>query len=304
VLIECCAAAFRVVNHAGKRTMLNTTTWLEKLEELEPGFEIMQIIEQIKLENHHGTKMCRNFTHRKELQAGVYTCTSTPIDLVELITQSAKRLNVTIVVVHEEFPRWLMADEGLVELIFDNVIHNAQHHGLRDGEIKITLRVGDRVVVLTVTNKPGPNHDRNLALQAERGENNMIRDCATNMQHRSQIGCNDSTFMGLCEIEQAAKAMGSRANLKFQQESVEFSLTMPMVLPEHETATAELPVNAPKSIALPANESQPSELSTNEPELIQLPEGTVLVCAHDDKISRMMLNAIIHLQGLNADQTK
>jgi len=110
--------------------------------------------------------------------------------------------------------------------------------------------------------------------------------------------------MGLCEIEQSAKAMGSRTNLKFQQESVEFSLTMPMVLPEHETATTELPVNAPKSIALPANESQPSELSTNEPELIQLPEGTVLVCADDDKISRMMLNKIIRSPELNADQTK
>ena len=75
--------------------MLNTTTWLEKLEELEPGFEIMQIIEQTRLENHqmndHGTKMCRNFIHRKELQTGVYTCISTAIELVELITQSAKR---------------------------------------------------------------------------------------------------------------------------------------------------------------------------------------------------------------------
>ena len=45
--------------------------------------------------------------------------------------------------------------------------------------------------------------------------------------------------MSLIEIEQAANAMGARANLNFQQESGEFSLTMPiaMVLPEHENAT-------------------------------------------------------------------
>ena len=96
--------------------MLNTTTWLEKLGEHEPGFEIMQSIEQIKLENQHGTKMCRNFTHRNGLQAGLYTCTAISIALDELITQSAKRLNVGIVVVHEEFPQSWMADEGLVEL--------------------------------------------------------------------------------------------------------------------------------------------------------------------------------------------
>ena len=124
------------------------------------------------------------------------------------------------------------------------------------------------------------------------------------MQHRNQIGCDDSTFRGLTEIEQAAIALGARANLKFQQESVEFSLTMPMVLPGHETATTELPVNAPKSIALPANESQSSELSTKEPEPTELPEGTVLVCADDDKVSRMLLNKIIRSPDLNADQTE
>ena len=61
----------------------------------------------------------------------------------------------------------------------------------------------------------------------------MIRDCASNVQYQNQIGCNDSTFRGLSEIERAAKAMGARANLTFQQESVEFSLTMPMVQQQH-----------------------------------------------------------------------
>ena len=87
VLIECCLAALRVVNHAGKRTMINTVTWVEKLEELEPGFDMIQlerIIEQIKLENQQGIKMCMNFAHRKELQAGLYTFTPAAIDLAEL----------------------------------------------------------------------------------------------------------------------------------------------------------------------------------------------------------------------------
>ena len=307
MLIECCLVALQVVNHAGKRTMLNTVTWVEKLEELEPGFEMIQlerIIEQIKLENQQGIKMCMKFAHREELQAGLYTFTPAAINLAELITQSAKRLNVSIVVVPEEFPRLLMGDEGLIELVFDNVIHNAQQHGLQDGEIQVMLRVGSKTVVLVVTSKPGPNHDRNLALQAERGENNMIRDCASNVQYRKQIGCNDSTFRGLSEIERAAKAMGARANLAFQQESVEFSLTMQMVLPEHETAPTELPANAPTPTALPANGSQSSELSTNELEPTEFPEGTVIVGADDDKVSRMMLNALICLPGLNADQTK
>ena len=47
-----------MVNHAGKRTMLNTITWLEKLEELELGVDARQIVQQIKLENHKGTEMC------------------------------------------------------------------------------------------------------------------------------------------------------------------------------------------------------------------------------------------------------
>ena len=284
--------------------MLNTNAWLEELEGLRSGPEITDILKQIRLENQTGIKMCTKFSRRRELKSGVYTPSPTPIDLVEVLKQSAERLKVRIDVVHEGFPRLLMADEDLAELIFDNGVHIAQQHGLHNGEIQITLRADSNTAVLTVTNKPGPNHDRNVALQVQRGENSMIRDCASNMQYRNQIGCDDSTVSGLSEIEQAAKAMTARAKLIFQEEAVEFSLTMQIVLPEHEKATTELPTNAPKPAALPANESQSSEHSTKEPEPTELPEGTILVCADDDKVSRMTLNAIIHLPGLNADQTK
>ena len=162
-LIECCLVAVRVVNHAGKRTMLNTITWLENLEELELGVDARQIVQQIKLENHKGIEMCKKFVNQRELQARI--------------------------------------------------------------------------------NEPHPTKQ-----------------------------------------------------------------------PVNEPAPTGLPTNAPKPTPLPVNESQPSELPTNhpaptelstkEPEPTELPEGTVLVCADDDKVSRMMLNAIIHLQGLNADQTK
>ena len=152
-LIGCCLVALRVVNHAGKRTMLNTIAWLENLEELELGVDARQIVKQIKLENHKGIEMCKKFAHQRELQARI--------------------------------------------------------------------------------NEPHPTE-----------------------------------------------------------------------LPVNEPATTGLPVNAPKPTAMPANESQSSELTIKEPKPTELPEGTVLVCADDDKVSRMMLNAIIHLQGLNADQTE
>ena len=283
--------------------MLNTNAWLEELEELRPSPDVTDILKQIRLENQTGIKMCAKFSRRGELKTRIYTNTPTPIDLVEVLKRSAERLKVHINVVHEGIPRLLMADQDLAELILDNAVHNAQQLGLQDGTIQITLRADSNTVVLTVTNKPGPNHDRNVALQVQRGETSMIRDCAPNMQYRNEIGCDDSTTRGLSEIEQAANAMAARANLIFKQESVEFSLTKQMVLPEHENAT-ELPANAPKSAALPTNESQSSEHSAKEPEPTELPEGTVLVCVDDDKVSRMMLNAIIHLPGLNADQFK
>ena len=88
----------------------------------------------------------------------------------------------------------------------------------------------------------------------------------------------------------------------------------PTKQPVNEPAPTGLPTNAPKPTPLPVNESQPSELPTNEPassglstkepEPTALPDGTVLVCADDDRISRMMLKKTIRLEGLNADQTK
>ena len=80
---------------------------------------------------------------------------------------------------------------------------------------------------------------------------------------------------------------------------------------EAEHTNAPKPTNEPKPTALPVNETQPSELSTNEPasaellkdepDPIALPDGTVFVCADDDKISRMLLKKTIRLEGLNAD---
>jgi CheY-like chemotaxis protein len=124
------------------------------------------------------------------------------------------------------------------------------------------------------------------------------------LQYQNQIGCDGSTVSGLSEIEQAAKAMAARAELIFQEESVEFSLAMQIVLPEHEKATTELSANATNPAVLAAHDLQSSEQASKESEPTQFPEGTVLVCVDDDKVSRMMLNAIIHLKGLNADQTK
>ena len=292
--------------------MLNTISWLEQLEELEPGGETRQILEQIRSENHRGIKMCKKFARRRELRAGIYSPTPVPIDLVEVICQSAKRLNVSIDVVHEEFPKLLMADEDLVELVSENVIHNAQQHGPPGGEIQIKLRADSKTVVLAVTNKPGPNHDRNLALQVERGENSMIRDCASNVQYRNQIGCNNSTFRGLPETKRAAHTMGACANLDFQPDSVEFSLVMQMVLPANKAVITELPTSEPKpaplladelqSSVLPVNESAHLSEIENEPTPLELPEDTVLVCADDDKVSRMMFKMILRLPGLHADQ--
>ena len=105
--------------------------------------------------------------------------------------------------------------------------------------------------------------------------------------------------------------MGAHANLEFQQESVEFGLTMQMVLPEHGTATAELPVDAPHEIltrswaveemaklldadvdlgssnfqaevvlSIPLNVSErPTEMC--------LKEHTICIAADDDSIMRM-----------------
>ena len=100
--------------------------------------------------------MCTKFARRRELKSGVYTNTPTPIDMVAVLKRSAERLKVSIVVMHEEFPRLLMADEDLAELVFDNGVHNAQQHGLHDGEIQIALRADSNSAVLNVSNKQDP----------------------------------------------------------------------------------------------------------------------------------------------------
>ena len=89
--------------------------------------------------------------------------------------------------------------------------------------------------------------------------------------------------------------------LKFLHKSVEFSLTMQMVLDI--TAPTRLRANAPNPAVPAANDSDSSEQSTKESEPTQLANGTVRVCVDDDKASGMMSNAIIRLPGLNADQT-
>ena len=63
-------------------------------------------------------------------------------------------------------------------------------------------------------------------------------------------------------------------------------------------------MNESQPLELSTNEPSPAELSEDEPEPVALPEGTVLVCADDDNISRMMLKKTIRLEGLNADQIK
>ena len=129
--------------------MLNTHAWLEELEELRSSPVITIILKEIRLENisQSGIKMCTKFSRRRELKSGACTRTPTPIDLVKALERSAERLKVSIDVVHEGIPRPLVADDDLVELIFDNGVHNAQQHGLQDGVIQITLRANSNTVI-------------------------------------------------------------------------------------------------------------------------------------------------------------
>jgi len=48
--------------------MLNTIAWLENLDELQLEVDARQIVEQIKLENLKGIKMCKKFAHQRGVQ--------------------------------------------------------------------------------------------------------------------------------------------------------------------------------------------------------------------------------------------
>ena len=77
-----------MINHAAKRTMLNTNAWLEELEERPPSVQMRDILKQIRLENQTGIEMCAKFSRGRQLKSGVYTNISTPIDLVEVLKRS------------------------------------------------------------------------------------------------------------------------------------------------------------------------------------------------------------------------
>ena len=265
--------------------MISSIYWAQRLKEqleapnpnklAEMMEQVSKFAQAIETENQAGVEMCKTFLIQSQIRDGLYTCVTVPMRLDEEVQRFTVRPNVKVTIDLEGFPPWVLADSVLLKIIMDNSVDNACSHGQEGGAVEITLRVvnsNKSQIVLSITNKPGPKHRENMALQEERGKNSLILQCDTNLQYNDQIGSTESAFLGLAEVTGAAKAMDANVNLDFTQHSVVFTLMMGLVI-------ATEPHNSGHV----------------------LPEDTVFVCADDDKVPRLKYKALLKQPALNAD---
>jgi hypothetical protein len=217
----------------------------------------------------------------KQLAAGEYQPNAVSTDLRSLAAEGwSKMLNLTVHI-DESVPAFVVLSTDLLKIIMSNSMHNAAQHGKRKGPI--TLHVGARQGRLTfaLQNEAGSNHSEALRMQGEHGVNMLLEgDCGA--LDRSSIGSSMSTFMGMSEMQDAAKALNAVVKLTFY--AAESSSASAHVIFSLEMDLVE---GAP-----PAQDETPT-----------LRQGTVLICADDDFAPRIQYKSMAKKLGVPASNT-
>ena len=176
--------------------------------------------------------------------------------------------------IDDAVPEWVLLDEDLFDVVLANAIHNACQHGKEEGSVEIHVNVTNNALVISVFNMPGTKNAELMILQHEKGHNFLLEE-AEHTAAYYQLGTNQSTYLGLGEVVQAASVLNASVSLVFADNKVKFRMELELLIA---TATSAVP-------ALPP-----------------LPAGMQLICADDDPAPRAGYKGLI--RKLNVDKER
>ena len=263
--------AFSAINHAVKRTMINSMFWAQEIQKCSDPKDTVKYATEIEKDTRHGIQMCKSVVIQSQIVAGTYKVQSEVVDIrAEVQKAYASKPNL-IISVAADVPIWVVLDMLLLRMVLDNVIDNARMHGGFNSDIHLTVILSGGSLGFQVRNPPGKRHAQNLQLQKERGLNSLLNECRSNTKHLSKIGSDGSTMLGMAEVLLVAKCMHAEPSLLFAAESVIFSLWVPI------------------------------EIATRPDSVPQMPVGIVYFLGDDDNISRRIGELLLRQKCLGAD---
>ena len=263
--------AFSAINHAVKRTMINSMFWAQEIQKCSDPKDTVKYATEIEKDSRHGIQMCKSVVLQSQIADGTYKLQSEVVDIrVEVQKAYFSKPNLTISVA-ADVPIWVVLDMLLLRMVLDNVIDNARTHGSFNGDINLTVILSGSSLGFQVRNPPGKRHAQNLQLQKEKGLNTLLNECRSNTKHMNKIGSDGSTMLGMSEVLLVAKCMHAEPSLLFAPESVIFSLWVPI------------------------------QIATKPDSVPQMPVGMVYFLCDDDNISRRIGELILRQKCLGAD---
>ena len=266
--------AFSAINHAAKRTMINSMFWAQEIQQCSDPTDAVKYATEIVKDTRHGIQMCKSVVLQSQIAAGTYKVQSQVVDIraeLQMAYSSKPSLGISVAA---DVPIWVVLDMLLLRMVLDNVIDNARMHGGCNGDVNLTIILSGGSLGFQVRNPPGQRHAQNLQLQKARGLNSLLNECRSNTNHISKIGSDGSTMLGMSEVLQVAKCMHAEPSRLFAPRSVIFSLWVPV------------------------------GLATKPDSVPQMPGGMVYFLCDDDNISRRIGELILRQKCLGADMTR
>ena len=93
---------------------------------------------------------------------------------------------------------------------------------------------------MNFTNPAGKNHVQSRQLQVEYGENFLLEG-ASNVCQRNSLGTDHSTFLGMREVQSAARVLNAQVAIVFKESEVVATVSFEVDVVSKPTATAQQP---------------------------------------------------------------
>ena len=303
----------RVINHTSKRVMSNTSLMCELALKQLSSFTLSEtddatrsvLLERLRrtlAESIAGFHMCKSVLLQTSIINGEYH----PVREEFTLEQLFEHLGLSAasrVVIDAADTRSMRADKALLTNILFNASQNALVHGDQVGTVHLgaVLRDGSpSCLTVTIRNAPGVNHAKLIAFTQSKGNADLLairagegsapsKDQSAKIRVNSSelckpsrelskiaVGTVDSTYLGLGAILRDAQAFDPPAltSLAIGAHEVAFSITLDVVLVEHDASTAESRV---------------------------LPTGLVFVWLDDDDMPRIYADAVLRAAKANRE---
>ena len=302
----------RVINHTSKRVMSNTSLMCElalkqlaslTLSEADDATRsvLLERLRRTLAESVAGFHMCKTVLLQTSIINGEYH----PVREEFTLEQIFEHLGLSAalrVVIDAADTRGMRADKALLTSILFNASQNALVHGEQGGTVHVGAVLSDgspSCLTVAIRNAPGVNHAKLFAFTQAKGNADLLairagegsapsNDQSARITGDSSelckpsrelshlaVGTGDSTYLGLGAILRDAQAFNppARTSLAIGAHEVAFSITLDVVLVEHDASAAESRV---------------------------LPPGLVFVWLDDDDMPRIYAEAV--LRAAKADR--